>query len=147
MTIPEAAQLVIQAGSIATGGEVFVLDMGKPVKILDLAKKMIALAGFRAVLNGKQPTNADEISINISGLRPGEKMFEELSYNDDLVQTIHQRIKKSIEQPISASALKRHLTSLSVAISDGDHRKLFNIISSITHELADVRLSQDKYMN
>ena len=138
---------MIQAGSIATGGEVFVLDMGKPVKILDLAKKMIALAGFRAVLNGKQPTNADEISINISGLRPGEKMFEELSYNDDLVQTIHQRIKKSIEQPISASALKRHLTSLSVAISDGDHRKLFNIISSITHELADVRLSQDKYMN
>ncbi len=87
MTIPEAAQLVIQAGSIAEGGDIFVLDMGKPIKIVDLANRMVTLAGFRPILNGGKELKDDEIAITISGLRPGEKLFEELAYR-------HSRIIK-----------------------------------------------------
>ena len=78
MTIPEAAQLVIQAGSLAKGGDIFVLDMGNPMKILDLAKKMIILSGKKPVLDSASGVGADEILIRITGLRAGEKMFEEL---------------------------------------------------------------------
>ena len=81
MTIPEAAQLVIQAGSLAKGGDIFVLDMGKPVKILELAKNMITLSGKKPVLAPEKSIGIDEIEIHITGLRQGEKMFEELSYS------------------------------------------------------------------
>lgn len=88
MTIPEAAQLVLQAFSLGEGGEVFVLDMGKPVKIVDLAKNLILLSGF-------QPER--DIKIHFTGLRPGEKMFEELNLQDeDLISTSHPKIRSYI---------------------------------------------------
>src|SRR5699024_7042679 len=74
MTIPEASRLVIQAGNLAVGGEIFVLDMGEPVKIIDLAKNMIKLSGY----------SEDEINIEVSGIRPGEKLYEELLNEDEI---------------------------------------------------------------
>lgn len=84
MLIPEAAQLVLQAGAYAKGGEIFVLDMGEPVKIYDLAKKLIKLSGF---------TSNKEIKIEITGLRPGEKLYEELLMDEEgLKGTAHKKI-------------------------------------------------------
>jgi FlaA1/EpsC-like NDP-sugar epimerase len=84
MSIPEAAQLVIQASAMAVGGDVFILDMGEPIRILDLAKDMIKLSGF----------SEDEIKIEFSGLRPGEKLFEELlAHNEKTVVTPHNKIR------------------------------------------------------
>jgi FlaA1/EpsC-like NDP-sugar epimerase len=94
MTIPEAAQLVIQASAMATGGEVFVLDMGDPVQILDMAKKMIELSGLT-------PRDAEnphgDIEITFVGLRPGEKLYEELLIGNDPMPTDHPRIMKAHE--------------------------------------------------
>src|SRR5690606_22707192 len=80
MTIPEAAQLVIQAGAMAEGGEVFVLDMGQPVRIIDLALRMIELSG-RTVRDAGRPDG--DIEVQITGLRPGEKLYEELLIGDN----------------------------------------------------------------
>ena len=89
MTVSEAASLVIQAGAISKGQEVFVLDMGQPVKIIDLAKKMISLNGL-TVKDSDNPKG--DIEIEFSGLRPGEKLFEELLVGDDAVKTSHPKI-------------------------------------------------------
>ena len=95
MTIPEAAQLVIQAGAMGTGGDVFLLDMGESVKIVDLAKQMIRLSGFRAM----DENGIGDIEIQFTGLRPGEKLYEELLIDQDGVEkTEHERIFKSFEQ-------------------------------------------------
>ncbi|WP_180110844.1 MULTISPECIES: nucleoside-diphosphate sugar epimerase/dehydratase [unclassified Acinetobacter] len=95
MTIPEAAQLVIQAGAMGTGGDVFLLDMGEPVKIVDLAKQMIRLSGFRAI----DENGLGDIEIQFTGLRPGEKLYEELLIDADNVEkTKHERILKSFEK-------------------------------------------------
>ena len=84
MTIPEASQLVLQAATMGNGGEIFVLDMGEPVKIVDLAKELITLSGFRP---------GEDIEIVFSGMRPGEKLFEELSIEgEDMMSTRHQKI-------------------------------------------------------
>ncbi|QXW26035.1 polysaccharide biosynthesis protein [Acinetobacter johnsonii] len=94
MTIPEAAQLVIQAGAMGTGGDVFLLDMGEPVKIVDLAKQMIRLSGFYPV----DDQGTGDIAIQFTGLRPGEKLYEELLIDADNVEkTDHERILKSFE--------------------------------------------------
>jgi len=93
MSIPEAAQLVIQAGAIGNGGEIFVLDMGKPVKIVDLAKQMITLSGFKV---------DEEIKIEFSGLRPGEKLYEELLADDEsTLPTMHERVRVAQVREIS----------------------------------------------
>jgi FlaA1/EpsC-like NDP-sugar epimerase len=85
MTIPEAAQLVLQAAAMGHGGEIFVLDMGEPVKIVDLARKMILLSGF---------TPDRQIKIQFVGIRPGERLYEELrTLNEDVVPTYHEKIK------------------------------------------------------
>ena len=102
MSIPEASQLVIQAGSMAKGGDVFVLDMGEPVKIVDLAYKMIHLSGFTPI----DKDNKDgDIMIKYTGLRPGEKLYEELLIGDNVVSSEHPMIMRAIENKISMNDL------------------------------------------
>lgn len=98
MTIPEAAELVIQAGSMGKGGDVFVLDMGEPVKIVDLARRMIHLSGLE-IKDEKHPNG--DIEIQYTGLRPGEKLFEELLIGDNVSGTEHSRIMRAEEQALS----------------------------------------------
>jgi FlaA1/EpsC-like NDP-sugar epimerase len=124
MTIPEAAQLVIQAGALGGGanesGNVFVLDMGQPVKILDLARRMIELSG----LTVRDETNpAGDIAIEITGLRPGEKLYEELLIGDNPEPTSHPRIMKAREAFISWADLQPQLQALEAAlnVNDVDH--------------------------
>ena len=113
MTIPEAAQLVIQAGAMSKGGDVFVLDMGSPVKILDLAKKMIHLTG----LNVKDSDNpSGDIEILFTGLRPGEKLYEELLIGDKVLKTDHQLILRSEEEMLPWKDLEVILKKLKVSI-------------------------------
>jgi FlaA1/EpsC-like NDP-sugar epimerase len=109
MTIPEAAQLVIQAGSMAQGGDVFVLDMGQPVKIADLARHMIELSGFE-VKDDENPEG--DIAIEVTGLRPGEKLYEELLIGNNPQPTKHIRIFKADEEFMDWSSLQDHLTNL-----------------------------------
>ncbi len=117
MTIPEAAQLVLQAGAMATGGDVFVLDMGEPVKILDLAQRMVELSGLR-VRNAAQPDG--DIEIVVTGLRPGEKLYEELLIGDNPTPTAHPRIMKAHEDCLSWEQLTAQLSTLKQAAADGD---------------------------
>jgi len=98
MTIPEAVQLVLQTGAMAKGGDVFVLDMGEPIKIIDLAYKMIHLSGLTPIDN----ENPDgDISIEFTGLRPGEKLYEELLIGNDVIQSEHPRIMQARESKLS----------------------------------------------
>jgi FlaA1/EpsC-like NDP-sugar epimerase len=128
MTIPEAAQLVIQAGSMAEGGEVFVLDMGEPVKIIDLAKSMIELTG----LTLKEASNPEgDIEIEITGLRPGEKLYEELLIGDDPKQTSHPRIMKANERFLDWSSLERRLDVLSQALAKNDVEQMLVVLQDL----------------
>ena len=115
MSIPEAAQLVIQAGAMAKGGDVFVLDMGEPVKIMDLAKKMIELSGF-SIKSSSTPDG--DIEIKITELRPGEKLYEELLIGKDSGITSHSRIMKASETYSSWPKLETSLSNLSQAIDE-----------------------------
>jgi UDP-N-acetylglucosamine 4,6-dehydratase len=117
MTIPEAAQLVIQAGAMGQGGDVFVLDMGEPIRIVDLAKRMIHLSGLE-VKNKNHPNG--EIEISFIGLRPGEKLFEELLIGDNVSETTHKRIMRAEEQVISWLELESLLTNLENAAQKED---------------------------
>ncbi len=113
MTIPEAAQLVIQAGAMGEGGDVMVLDMGEPVKILDLAKRMIHLSGF----SHKDEGNPDgDIEIQFSGLRPGEKLYEELLIGDNTLPTSHTRIMRASEHALRWDELEPLLFELEAAV-------------------------------
>ena len=115
MTIPEAAQLVIQAGSMAKGGEVFVLDMGEPVKIVDLAKKMIHLSGLTEK-TAEQPNG--DVEIQFSGLRPGEKLYEELLIGSNVSGTDHARIMMAKESFLSWKETKNIIQKLDIACHD-----------------------------
>jgi len=125
MTIPEAVGLVLQAGSMAKGGEVFVLDMGEPVRIYDLATKMIQLSGFRV----KDSANPDgDIEITITALRPAEKIYEELIISGDVSSTNNPKIMKTDEACIHLSELKSCIRSIESAGEQEDIdaiRKLF----------------------
>jgi FlaA1/EpsC-like NDP-sugar epimerase len=117
MTIPEASQLVIQAGAMAKGGDVFVLDMGQSVKIMDLARRMVELSG----LTVKDEQNPDgDIEIEITGLRPGEKLYEELLIGDNPKPTSHQRIMKAHEEFILWVDLENKLNALQMALNVND---------------------------
>lgn len=117
MTIPEAAQLVIQAGAMAKGGDVFVLDMGEPVKIMDLAHRIIELSG----LTVKSPQNPEgDIEIDVVGLRPGEKLYEELLIGNNPKPTSHPRIMKAHEDAIDWDILSDELRSLELALNIND---------------------------
>lgn len=146
MTIPEAAQLVIQSGSISKGGDVFVLDMGQPIKIIDLAKKMATLSGFQPVLNSRADLQDGEIAITVSSLRPGEKLFEELTHDGNLIATIHPRINTTVEKLMKHSELQSILKSARYAIHRGDHQKLYQVISTITEDISDVENSSDVFI-
>ncbi len=117
MTIPEAAQLVLQAGSMGGGGDVFVLDMGEPVKIVNLAKKVIELSGFSV----KDPvTKEGDILIEFVGLRPGEKLYEELLIGSNAGKTSHPRIMRAVEGMIDWSELEPQLNDLKYYCEQGD---------------------------
>ena len=117
MTIPEAAQLVIQAGAMARGGDVFVLDMGQPVRIIDLARRMIELSGLEV----RDEQNSDgDIEISVTGLRPGEKLYEELLIGDNPKPTSHPRIMKAHEDFIPWPQLEEKLAALRLAIDTND---------------------------
>jgi len=119
MTIPEAAQLVIQAGSMSkSGGDVFILDMGKPVKIIDLAKKMIRLSGLE-VKDSNHPNG--DIEIVFTGLRPGEKLYEELLIGGNVLPTDHKLILRSEEEMIDWSELEVILNKLKVSVKSRDY--------------------------
>lgn len=117
MTIPEAAQLVIQAGAMGTGGDVFVLDMGQPVKIIDLARRMVELSGL--TLKDELNPHGD-IELMESGLRPGEKLYEELLIGDNPKPTQHPRIMKAHEQFVPWTQLEEKLAALNIAMSVND---------------------------
>jgi FlaA1/EpsC-like NDP-sugar epimerase len=117
MTIPEAAQLVLQAGAMAVGGEVFVLDMGRSVKILDLARRMVQLSGL-SLRDERNP--GGDIEIEITGLRPGEKLFEELLIGDNPEPTAHPRIMKAHEDHLAWPALELQLQTLRQAADGND---------------------------
>lgn len=117
MTISEASQLVIQAGAMAKGGDVFVLDMGQSVKIMDLARRMAELSG----LTVKDEHNPDgDIEIEITGLRPGEKLYEELLIGDNPKSTSHPRIMKAHEEFVQWAELEVKLTTLQIALNTND---------------------------
>ncbi|GLO40029.1 MULTISPECIES: polysaccharide biosynthesis protein [Pseudomonas] len=117
MTIPEAAQLVIQAGSMGQGGDVFVLDMGEPVKIVELAEKMIHLSGF-SIRSERNPLG--DIAINFTGLRPGEKLYEELLIGDNVIATRHPMIMSANEDYLPWDVLKQRLDALRAATAEDD---------------------------
>ena len=128
MTIPEAVQLVIQAGAMGTGGDVFVLDMGEPVRIVDLARNLIHLCGF-TVRDSANPNG--DITIEYTGLRPGEKLFEELLVGDNVVGTTHPMIMRAEEQMIPWKQLAPAVTDLEQACRNFDYEKVRSTLLEI----------------
>ncbi len=128
MTIKESAELVIQAGAMSKGGEVFVLDMGEPVKIYDLAKKMILLSGLK--LKDKDNLNGD-IEILITGLRPGEKLYEELLIENNSLPTKHPKIFKAKDEFIPWEELEIEIKNLEKSISENDLRNIIEILRNL----------------
>lgn len=110
MSIPEAAQLVLQAGAMGTGGDVFVLDMGEPVRIIDLARRMIRLSGYEMQHDGQH--SGDHIEIEFIGLRPGEKLREELLLGSNVTGTGHPMIMRAEEECLLYGQMHRYLTDL-----------------------------------
>ncbi len=125
MTIPEAAQLVIQAGAMGQGGDVFVLDMGEPVKILDLARKMIRLSGFE-VKDENHPKG--DIKIAFTGLRPGEKLYEELLIGDNVHHTDHPLIMRAEEDVLPWSEMEKLLGDFESAAADHDQERIRDLL-------------------
>lgn len=131
MLIPEAAQLVIQAGAMARGGEVFVLDMGEPVRIADLARTMIRLYG----LNERSAEAPDgDIELKFVGLRPGEKLFEELLIGDKTVPSGHPRVMCAIERHIDPLLLDKMLSALRRACDQGDDEAVLRQVRNLVPE-------------
>jgi len=131
MLIPEAAQLVIQAGAMARGGEVFVLDMGEPVRIADLARSMIKLSGLKE----KTPEEPDgDIEIKFVGLRPGEKLFEELLIGNEVIPSGHPRIMSAREHSIDPLLLDKMIDSLKVACDANDEVGMLRQVRNLVPE-------------
>jgi len=131
MTIPEAAQLVLQAGSMAQGGDVFVLDMGKPVRIADLARRMIQLSGFS--IRDEQNPNGD-IEICYTGLRPAEKLFEELLIGNNVAGTRHKMIMRAFEHALPWSDVQELLDELGVAMRRFDCAAARDVLARAVRE-------------
>jgi len=123
MTIPEAAQLVIQSGAIAKGGEIFVLDMGEPIKIYDLAIDLIKLSGLK--LN-------EDIEIEITGLRPGEKLYEELLMDEEgLSNTKYDKIHIGKPGQIDYLILKKALNEIYLILNESDENNLIDMVKKL----------------
>ncbi|MDZ7810099.1 MAG: nucleoside-diphosphate sugar epimerase/dehydratase [Arhodomonas sp.] len=131
MTIPEAAELVLQAGAMGKGGDVFVLDMGEPIKILDLARRMIHLSGLR-VRDEENPYG--DIAIEFTGLRPGEKLFEELLIGDNVEPTRHSMILRAREGYLPWPQMTRQLEALDRACRDFDCERLRALLGELVRE-------------
>ncbi len=133
MTIPEAVQLVLQASGMARGGEVFVLDMGEPVRIADLARQMILLSGCTV----REPANpAGDVAIVYTGLRPGEKLYEELLLSDNDGQTAHPLIRKAQEASLPRERLERLLSQMEAALEAWDDAAVLAILGQMVPEFA-----------
>lgn len=141
MTIPEAAQLVLQAGAMAEGGDVFILEMGQPVKIIDLARRMITLSGLRVREPGQ---DEGDITIAISGLRPGEKLFEELLTGDNPSPTAHHRIMKAREEFIPWAELSPQLDSLLSAVQQQDTGLIIDHLKALVKGYTPARQLSDE---
>jgi FlaA1/EpsC-like NDP-sugar epimerase len=128
MTIPEAAQLVIQASAMATGGDVFVLDMGEPVRIYDLATKMVYLSGL-LVKDAAHPHG--DIEIRVTGLRPGEKLYEELLIGNNPCPTDHPKIMKAHEEFLPWENLQAELERLNIGLDTSDEELIFNMLKKL----------------
>ena len=128
MTIEEAAELVIQAGAMADGGEVFLLDMGESVKIYDLAVKMINFSGLQ--LKDKKNPNGD-IEIIITGLRPGEKLYEELLIEDNSLPTKHPKIFKAQESFVPWNQLRVEIQFLKDFIFENNINEIISILTKL----------------
>lgn len=128
MTIPEAAQLVIQSGAMANGGDVFLLDMGEPVRVADLAASMIHLSG----LTVRNERNADgDIEIRVVGLRPGEKLYEELLIEDNAEATAHPRIMRALEPFITLAEMTAHVEAMSSFVRDNNQTAGINLLREL----------------
>lgn len=125
MSIPEAVQLVLQSGAMAKGGDVFVLDMGDPIKILDLAYRMIHLSGLKPI--DTENPNGD-IKIKFTGLRPGEKLYEELLIGDDVIQSEHPRIMQAREEKLSLDIIEKKVLEISNFRKNQDDLAIKNIL-------------------
>ena len=147
MTIPEAAQLVIQAGAMGKDGEIFVLDMGNPVKIIELARKMIKLSGKNPIVDGKQIKGVEDVAIHVTGLRPGEKMFEELSHNANLTGTQQPRIMTTEDKGMHTEMLMATINKLRGSIATNDHHRLFEVISTIAKDIASTTTTTDIFLD
>ena len=145
MSIPEASELVIQAGALGKGGDVFVLDMGEPVRIYELAKKLIGLSGMEII--DEENLNGD-IEIIFTGLRPGEKLYEELLIGDNVSATSHKQILRAEENSLDKDEINKYLSSFKEVEKNNDVQELKNILqSAITEftpdkEIVDVIYSQ-----
>jgi FlaA1/EpsC-like NDP-sugar epimerase len=140
MTIPEAAQLVLQAGAMGQGGDVFVLDMGEPVKIADLARRMIHLSGLE-VRDEAHPRG--DVEIRFSGLRPGEKLYEELLIGDGVLSTEHPRIMRAQEYHLEPAELAGFLGALQEACDRLDAPRAFALMQQVVHEFKAGEHTQD----
>lgn len=134
MTIAEAAQLVIQAGAMAVGGEVFVLDMGPPIKVMDLARRMVELSGL-TVISADVPNG--DIEIRIVGLRPGEKLYEELLIGDSPQQTSHPKIMKANEVFIPWNALAPKLVRLAASAAANEIPEVYAVLAGLVDGFTD----------
>ncbi len=143
MTIPEAAQLVIQAGSMGQGGEVYVLDMGKPVKIIDLARRMVHLSGLE--LRDEEHPDGD-IAIEVVGLRPGEKLYEELLIGDNVEGTSHPLIMRAYEHEVPWAVLCERLASLDEACQAFDFEGVLALLGVLVQEYAPARHGDDELL-
>lgn len=140
MTIPEAAQLVLQASSMSQGGEVYVLDMGEPVKIIDLARRMVHLSGFE-IRDEANPEG--DIAIEIVGLRPGEKLYEELLIGENVEGTSHPLIMRAFEHEVPWSILVERLATLDEACRAFDYEKVLVVLGQLVQEYTPARHGDD----
>ena len=131
MTIPEAAQLVIQAGAMAKGGDVFVLDMGRPVRIDDLARRMINLSGL-TVRDAENPDG--DIEIQYTGLRAAEKLYEELLIGSSVTGTDHPMIMRAMEHSLPWDTMKHLLDEMLVALASFDCKRAVELLAAAVAE-------------